>query len=130
MPFPSPGDLPDPGIEPLSPALRADALPSEPPGKLDGRKPGVGRELNDCLTQGRPEGGAAGRRGSIHHGGSDTEDAQASSAAGEQQRWAGAAPPSTPLTHLGLLFTAALPRLEQGLAVHFTVISSAYKNTG
>ena len=30
--FPSPGDLPDPGIEPRSPALRADALPSEPPG--------------------------------------------------------------------------------------------------
>ena len=32
--FPSPGDLPDPGIEPGSPTLRADALPSEPPGKL------------------------------------------------------------------------------------------------
>ena len=31
--FPSPGDLPDPGIEPRSPALQADALPSEPPGK-------------------------------------------------------------------------------------------------
>ena len=33
MPFPSPGDLPDPGIKPRSPALWADALPSEPPGK-------------------------------------------------------------------------------------------------
>ena len=33
LPFPSPGDLPNPGIEPGSPALRADALPSEPPGK-------------------------------------------------------------------------------------------------
>ena len=33
LPFPSPGDLPNPGIEPRSPALRADALPSEPPGK-------------------------------------------------------------------------------------------------
>ena len=33
LPFPSPGDLPDPGIEPRSPALRADALTSEPPGK-------------------------------------------------------------------------------------------------
>ena len=32
LPFPSPGDLPDPGIEPVSPALRADALTSEPPG--------------------------------------------------------------------------------------------------
>ena len=36
LPFPSPGDLPDPGIEPGSPTLQADALPSEPPGKLKG----------------------------------------------------------------------------------------------
>ena len=35
LPFPSPGDLPDPGIEPGSPALQADALLSEPPGKLN-----------------------------------------------------------------------------------------------
>ena len=34
MLFPSPGDLPNPGIEPRSPALQADALPSEPPGKV------------------------------------------------------------------------------------------------
>ena len=33
LPFPLPGDLPDPGIEPGSPALEADALTSEPPGK-------------------------------------------------------------------------------------------------
>ena len=33
LPFPSPGDLPDPGIEPWSPTLQADALPSEPPVK-------------------------------------------------------------------------------------------------
>ena len=33
LPFPSPGDLLDPGIEPGCPALQADALPSEPPGK-------------------------------------------------------------------------------------------------
>ena len=33
LPFPSPGDLPDPGIEPRSPALQVDALTSEPPGK-------------------------------------------------------------------------------------------------
>ena len=32
LPFPSPGDLPNPGIEPRSPALQADALTSEPPG--------------------------------------------------------------------------------------------------
>ena len=33
LPFPSPGDLPNPGIKPRSPALQADSLPSEPPGK-------------------------------------------------------------------------------------------------
>ena len=33
LPFPSPGDLPDPGVEPTSPALQSDALPSESPGK-------------------------------------------------------------------------------------------------
>ena len=33
VPFPSPGHLPDPGMEPRSPALQADALPSETPGK-------------------------------------------------------------------------------------------------
>ena len=32
LPFPSPGDLPNPGIEPRSPAFQADSLPSEPPG--------------------------------------------------------------------------------------------------
>ena len=31
--IPSPGDLPNPGIEPGSPALQADSLPSGPPGK-------------------------------------------------------------------------------------------------
>ena len=33
LPFPSPGDLPIPRIEPESPALQANSLPSEPPGK-------------------------------------------------------------------------------------------------
>ena len=33
LPFPSPMDLLDPGVEPWSPALQADSLPSEPPGK-------------------------------------------------------------------------------------------------
>ena len=36
LPFPSPGDLPNTGIEPQSPALEADALTSEPPGKPKG----------------------------------------------------------------------------------------------
>ena len=34
FPFPSPGDLPNLGIEPGSPALQADTLPSEPPGNV------------------------------------------------------------------------------------------------
>ena len=33
QPFPSPGDLPNPGMEPRSPALQADSLPAEPQGK-------------------------------------------------------------------------------------------------
>ena len=33
LPFPSPGDLPNPGIEPGSPALQADSLLTELPGK-------------------------------------------------------------------------------------------------
>ena len=35
LPFPSPGGLPDSGIEPGSPALQADALPTEPLEKPD-----------------------------------------------------------------------------------------------
>ena len=33
LPFPSPGELPDPGIEPRPPVFQADALPSEPLGE-------------------------------------------------------------------------------------------------
>jgi len=36
LPFPSPEDLPDPGIKPGSPTLQADSLPFEPPGKPSG----------------------------------------------------------------------------------------------
>ena len=43
LPFPSPGDLPDPGIEPTFPASQADSLPSEPPGKPQSRH---GNNLN------------------------------------------------------------------------------------
>ena len=48
LPFPSPGDLPNPGIEPGSPALQADALPPEPP-----RKPlttVTAKSLQSCPT--------------------------------------------------------------------------------
>ena len=43
LPFPSPGDLPNPGIEPGSSASQADALPSEPPGKWS--RPQIGEIL-------------------------------------------------------------------------------------
>ena len=45
LPFPSPGDLPNPGIQPRSPAFRVDALPSEPPGKIS-----IGK-VKDSLIQ-------------------------------------------------------------------------------
>ena len=41
LPFPSPGDLPNPGIEPRSPALQADPLPSEPSGEIMESEEGV-----------------------------------------------------------------------------------------
>ena len=46
LPFPSPGDFPDPGIKPGSPALQADALPSEPPGKQIYLKMGTIKDRN------------------------------------------------------------------------------------
>ena len=49
LPFPPPGDLPDPGIKPRSPALQADSLPSEPPGKP------CEQELPPVLIQDTPQ---------------------------------------------------------------------------
>ena len=48
LPFPSPGDIPDPGIKPVSPALQADCLPSEPSGKP--RKGGGRRDNVFCYV--------------------------------------------------------------------------------
>ena len=45
LPFPSPEDLPDPGIKPGSPALQADSLPSEPLSGWYGE--GGGRRVQD-----------------------------------------------------------------------------------
>ena len=47
LPFPSPGDLPNPGIKPGSPALQADALTSEPPGKPSETEPILKNNLHD-----------------------------------------------------------------------------------
>ena len=44
LPFPSPGDLPDPGVEPGSPALQVDSLPSELPGRKT-LKPYIGLNI-------------------------------------------------------------------------------------
>ena len=48
VPIPSPGDLPDPGIEPGSPTLQADSLPTESEGSLDGRNIDSQKMHNMC----------------------------------------------------------------------------------
>ena len=53
LPFPSPGDLPDPGIKPRSSALQAAPLLSEPPGKFEtisGFRNDYGmHSINNCI---------------------------------------------------------------------------------
>ena len=51
LPFPSPGDLPDPGVEPRSPALQADALTSEPPGRSTGYNSPIYYSAFCCIAQ-------------------------------------------------------------------------------
>ena len=51
LPFPSPGDLPNPGIKPKSPTLQADSLPSELPGKQTCAYLGHQQFLNDLLPK-------------------------------------------------------------------------------
>ena len=53
LPFPSPGDLPDTGIEPWSPAFQADALTSEPPGKPIMRNAGLHEAQAGIKSAGR-----------------------------------------------------------------------------
>ena len=53
LPFPSPGDLPDTGIEPWSPAFQADALTSEPPGKPTMRNAGLHEAQAGIKSAGR-----------------------------------------------------------------------------
>ena len=53
LPCPPPGDLPDPGIEPRSPALQMDSLPSEPPAAAAAAK-----SLQSCPTLCDPVDGA------------------------------------------------------------------------
>ena len=51
LPFPTPGDLPDPGIQPGSPALQADSLLSEPPWweSMVGERIGEAVEINKIV---------------------------------------------------------------------------------
>ena len=73
LPFPSPGDFPDPGLEPKSPALQPDSLPSEPPGKPSYKGGGFisepGSEINTlgkhwcAMGEGGTAGLKAGREG-------------------------------------------------------------------
>ena len=62
LPFPSPGDLPHPGMEPRSPALKADALQSEPPGKSHVYNSHSRIRKQASLAFTRYRGGAEGRR--------------------------------------------------------------------
>ena len=50
LPFPSPGDLSDPVIEPRSPALQADTLPSEPPKTTHKKKMLTHLMKHNCVT--------------------------------------------------------------------------------
>ena len=83
MSFPSPGDLLDPGIEPGSPALQVDSLPSEPPGKPQlGMKQGL-RDKRDEMkirisssysrsSYSRSMSGETGRAGKAKHNSPNT----------------------------------------------------------
>ena len=53
LPFPSPGYLPDPGIEPLSPVLAVGFYITEPPGKSMARRVGMPKVLQ-CRGQLQP----------------------------------------------------------------------------
>ena len=58
VPFPSPRDLPNPGIEPRSPAWQAGALPSEPPEKIHSLLSPISSHFpcgSLCLKYRRPE---------------------------------------------------------------------------
>ena len=58
LPFSSRGDLPHPGIEPRSPTLQADTLPSEPPGKPHVTKvvlKSLQARLQQCMNQELPD---------------------------------------------------------------------------
>ena len=115
MPFPSPGDLPNPGIEPGSPALQADALPSEPLGKPEQWKHPWRREHRPrwglacrpvvCRVQGTSQGHIlslrpGGASGAVHTGGPTAGSGRPSPASrarwAARQSWANTSPCCSP----------------------------------
>ena len=65
MPFPSPGHLPNLGIEPGFPVLQADSLPSETPGKPGKSLKSVPFTADSCEAGGGPAGGIFGGGGLV-----------------------------------------------------------------
>ena len=66
LPFPSPGDLPNPGIEPGSPAWQADALSSEPSGNTEEEVPNIFKLfLPSATTFAKLKEMAQGQRGTL-----------------------------------------------------------------
>ena len=63
--FPSPGNLPDPGIEPGSLALQADSLPSEPPVRSEGKVNVGKRRASGYVREKKTEGKGKDGRGEI-----------------------------------------------------------------
>ena len=53
QPFPSPGDLPNPGTEPRSPTLQAASLPAEPQGKPKGPSRKVENIIRQVISRDR-----------------------------------------------------------------------------
>ena len=96
LPRPSPGTLPNPAIEPRSPALQVDSLPSEPPGKLTFER---FRDNKNALAEGFPDGEKLQRHRGSHRPPSVPLDRGELSLSREKSqkeltRPAGAAPPA------------------------------------
>ena len=65
VPFPSLGDLPDPGIKPESPALQTDYLPSEPPGNECQKCRSWIKTVRESLNNYKPSGGVTSEEGTM-----------------------------------------------------------------
>ena len=86
LPFPSPGDLPDPGIEPGSPALQADSLPTKLQGNpgIEPKSPTLQAESLLSEPQGKPQGQS---KSTTNLDGSQHLEAGSQLELGSQQGW-------------------------------------------